>query len=56
VKPLGQVKRQQEAVTKQVEESIATLELKLNKSFLLLTQEIDQLKDPLADVLQDFEK
>ena len=39
-----------------MEAAIAALELKLNKSFLLVTQEIDSMKEPLVDVFQDFEK
>ena len=36
--------------------AIAELELKLNKSFLLLTTEIDSLKDPFYDLIQDIDK
>lgn len=37
-------------------QAIAEIELKLNKSYLLLTTELDNLRDPLVDMLQDIDK
>ena len=41
---------------KEQAQAIAEIELKLNKSYLLLTTELDTLKDPLTDMLQDIDK
>ena len=47
---------QVEASRKEQAQAIAEIELKLNKSYLLLTTELDGLKDPLTDLLQDIDK
>ena len=43
-------------IRKEQAQAIAEIELKLNKSYLLLTTELDNLKDPLIDMLQDIDK
>jgi len=45
-----------ERARKELSEAIQIIELKLNKTFLLITEEIDQLRDPLQDAIQDFDK
>lgn len=35
--------------------AIAELEVKLNKSYLMLTTEIDNLKEPMTDMIQDMD-
>ena len=37
-------------------QAIAELELKLNRSYLLMTTELDNMRDPLVDMLQDIDK
>ena len=36
---------------KEQAQAIAEVELKLNKSYLLMTTELDNLRDPLVDML-----
>jgi hypothetical protein len=40
-----------ENTRKEQAEAIAELELKMNKSYLMLTTEIDSMKDPLTDMI-----
>ena len=54
--PVKDILFQTEATRKEQAQAIAELELKLNKSYLLLTTELDSLKDPLTDLLQDIDK
>lgn len=37
-------------------EAISGLEMKLNKSLLVLSEEIDGLKEPLRDIIQDIDR
>lgn len=37
-------------------DAVKGLELKLNRSLIVLSQEIDGLKEPLKDILQDIDK
>ena len=39
-----------------MDEAVKGLEMKLNRSLVTMAQEIDQLKSPLNDVLQDIGK
>jgi hypothetical protein len=39
-----------------MEEAVNGLEMKLQKSFIALSEEIDGLKDPLHDIIQDIDK
>jgi hypothetical protein len=39
-----------------MEEAVSGLEVKLNKSLVLLSEEIDNLKEPLRDIIQDIDK
>ena len=54
--PIKDLMFQVEASRKEQAQAIAEIELKLNKSYLLLTTELDGLKDPLTDLLQDIDK
>lgn len=49
--PVKDIRFQCEVQRKEQAEAIAELELKLNKSFLMVTHEIDQMKEPLTDTL-----
>jgi hypothetical protein len=40
----------------EMDEAVKGLEMKLNRSLVTMAQEIDQLKSPLNDVLQDIGK
>ena len=40
----------------EMDEAVKGLEMKLNRSLVTVAQEIDQLKSPLNDVLQDIGK
>ena len=40
----------------EMDEAVKGLEMKLNRSLVTMAQEIDQLKSPLKDVLQDIGK
>jgi hypothetical protein len=39
-----------------MEEAVSGIEVKLNKSLVLLSEEIDNLKEPLRDIIQDIDK
>ena len=39
-----------------MEEAVSWIEVKLNKSLVLLSEEIDNLKEPLRDIIQDIDK
>ena len=39
-----------------MEEAVSGIEVKLNKSLVLLSEEIDHLKEPLRDIIQDIDK
>ena len=38
-----------------MEEAVSGIEVKLNKSLVLLSEEIDNLKEPLRDIIQDID-
>lgn len=40
----------------EMQEAVRNLETKLNKSLVILSEEIDGLKEPLHDVIQDLDK
>lgn len=40
----------------EMEEAVQSLESKLNKSLVVLSEEIDGLKEPLHDIIQDIDK
>lgn len=37
-------------------EAVSGLEIKLNRSLIVLSSEIDGLKEPLNDIIQDIDK
>ena len=54
--PVNDLVCEQKIMRREQSEAIAELELKLNKSYLLLTNELDNLKDPLMDMMQDLDQ
>jgi hypothetical protein len=40
----------------EMDEAISGLEMKLNKSLIVLSEEIDGLKEPLRDIIQDIDR
>ena len=54
--PIKNILYETKAARREQAQAIAEIELKLNKSYLMLTTELDSLKDPLKDVLQDIDK
>jgi hypothetical protein len=41
---------------KEMSDAVSMIDVKLNKSLIVLSEEIDQLKEPLVDILQDIDK
>jgi len=41
---------------KEMADAVSMIDVKLNKSLVVLSEEIDQLKEPLVDILQDIDK
>jgi hypothetical protein len=56
VVPASQFVRNLQLARQEMDESVKGLETKLNKSLVVLSEEIDGLKEPLHDIIQDIDK
>ena len=54
--PIKDVQFSVENTRREQSQAIAELEVKLNRSYLMLTTEIDNLKDPMMDMIQDIDR
>lgn len=56
VLPISQFMRNLQLARKEMSDAVSMIDVKLNKSLIVLSEEIDQLKEPLVDILQDIDK
>jgi hypothetical protein len=55
VLPINQFVRNLKQARKEMSEAVSVLDFKLNKSLVVMSEEIDALKEPLHDILQDID-
>ncbi len=56
VLPINQFVRNLKLARKEMSEAVSVLDFKLKKSLVVMSEEIDALKEPLHDILQDIDK